>query len=450
MNEADRLLGLLFREEINCTNSTLDKSATDTDLSEEQYYQTNYSATISTEDKVLREPERNFIIDVSVCPAQEPESVHWSTSNWAESENGTAPLTPAEMATLVDLIQEMRSSNNNLLERVIQLEQTLADCQNDVQLYKQRSRNAESMLIQKSQDLADASEQVQDLSDELKTAHHAMQQQESLTENLTTQLMISQERVAQMERECALTQANYNEKFHQLIQSENSCRELRTRLIRQQRYTMQLKFALEKCLEVPNYSYQFPANENSMWNTSNGQTVYDQQAQCLFPKAQPITPWSVQTLSSNGEPSSTWAESSKFCGSSVEFNQFARSTDNFVEPDCTVISSNKQRTIEQSSCFTEDITMTKESDWQDLLDLNWFETEDEETANAAEDLVADNVPDLNMPSSAPDLSNQTNQFQPLKSSQPNHNWPSPLVYPCRPPKGRKSLSAIELPTFNKQ
>lgn len=27
-------------------------------------------------------------------------------------------------------------------------------------------------------------------------------------------------------------------------------------------------------------------------------------------------------------------------------------------------------------------------------------------------------------------------------------WPSPIVYPSRPPKGRKSLAAIELPTFN--
>ena len=29
----------------------------------------------------------------------------------------------------------------------------------------------------------------------------------------------------------------------------------------------------------------------------------------------------------------------------------------------------------------------------------------------------------------------------------NTNWPSPVVYPLRPPKGRKSLAAIELPTF---
>ena len=51
-------------------------------------------------------------------------------------------------------------------------------------------------------------------------------------------------------------------------------------------------------------------------------------------------------------------------------------------------------------------------------------------------------------------SDQTNQSQLTKSSQletssltPNSNWPSPVVYPLRPAKGRKSLAAIELPTF---
>lgn len=51
-------------------------------------------------------------------------------------------------------------------------------------------------------------------------------------------------------------------------------------------------------------------------------------------------------------------------------------------------------------------------------------------------------------------SDQTNQSRLTESSQletssltPNSNWPSPVVYPLRPAKGRKSLAAIELPTF---
>lgn len=37
--------------------------------------------------------------------------------------------------------------------------------------------------------------------------------------------------------------------------------------------------------------------------------------------------------------------------------------------------------------------------------------------------------------------------QELSSFPHSSNWPSPVVYPARPAKGRKSLAAIELPTF---
>lgn len=45
-----------------------------------------------------------------------------------------------------------------------------------------------------------------------------------------------------------------------------------------------------------------------------------------------------------------------------------------------------------------------------------------------------------------------NQFKLTESPQletltSNPDWPSPVVYPLRPPKGRKSFAAVELPTF---
>lgn len=52
------------------------------------------------------------------------------------------------------------------------------------------------------------------------------------------------------------------------------------------------------------------------------------------------------------------------------------------------------------------------------------------------------------------VSPQINEFQLALTPQlntnsltPDSDWPSPVVYPLRPPKGRKSLAAIELPTF---
>lgn len=410
MSEADRSTSLPFSKEIRCISSMLDKPAkcVRTNFLETQYYQTDFSTAIP--------------VDVSVYPAEKLESGRWSAfSNWMESENETASLTPTEVATLVDLIQEMRLSNNNLLERVIQLEQALAESQDGWQSYKQRSQVAETMLVQKTQDLTSAQEQIQFLSHELKTAHHTAQYQQNLIENLTTQLAVGQERMAQMERECALTQANYNEKFHQLIQSETSGRELRTRLIRQQRYTMQLKFALEKCLEIPNHSSQFQSDEYSGWNsTIDEQTIFSQQAHALFPKAQPISPWSAQMSSYTAELEFTWTESSG-------------------------IGSRQS-----------DVDIAEEPGWQDLFNFNWTEAEEEEIADAEEDLLAAKFAfSVDIAHQNQNLLNQTNQFQssePLpntRASRANANWPSPLVHPLHPPKGRKSLSAIELPTFTK-
>lgn len=445
MSEADKPT-MLSLEKTDDVISTLDKPATcsGTNLLEEQSYQSDRSTT--------------RFVNESVDPVEEPD-VYWSTlSQWQKPKNATASFSPAEIATLVTVIQEMRSSNDNLLERVIHLEQALVECQNDLQSYKQRSRAAESMLTQKVQDLASAEERVQFLSHELKTAHHIEQHQQTLVEDLTTRLATSQERLAQMERECALTQANYNEKFHQLVQTENSCRELRTRLIRQQRYTMQLKFALEKCLETPHRSQQCQTEQFSVWTA----TVGSEPAQSLFPKAEPITPWSAPTPSCSDELESSWTEaSSSDCMG--RFNQFDYETaDNFVEPACTVVSSNKQTlddeqwTTEPYSCCTQDIDMAEEPDWQDLFNLSWLDVEtEEETANTLEDLLKNNfvsAPDI--PSQPQNLPNQTEQFQPVESPEPNTraskaspDWPSPVVYPGQPSRGRKSLSAIELPTF---
>jgi hypothetical protein len=84
----------------------------------------------------------------------------------------------------------------------------------------------------------------------LESSHQAAQRQQILIETLSEQLQSSQERIAQLERECALTQQRYNEQSHQLLQAANTCRELRTRLHRQQRQTLQFKAALEKSLEM--------------------------------------------------------------------------------------------------------------------------------------------------------------------------------------------------------
>jgi len=472
MNEANKPTVATFPDLFNCDNLTALKPANcaDAELPNEQPIASEYSVEVH--------------FDVSVYPA-ESESVGWSAfSNWVEAaENGVASLSPHEVASLIALIQEMRCSNTNLLERTIQLEQALAESQSDLQSHKQRSRAAESILNQQTQELTAAQEQVKDLSDELETADQTIKRHQVLIENLTTKLETSQERIAQMERECSLTQANYNEKFHQLLQTENSCRELRARLVRQQRYTMQLKFALEKCMESPARSYQSPADSDSLpVSAAIGQTIYSQPGESVFPKAQPITPWSSPAPSFSDELERPWTESD--VGSQWISNEEQLTTDRnrstrFDSTPCpgAFELENDSTTTQQNFFFTEDVGAAEDTDWEDLFSLLEAEAE-KETTNSADLLVdifasASDIKSLAQMNEEQDRSNfayqesksgaeigvseKTNQFQPPESPQPktshspvNPNWPSPVVYPCQPAKGRKSLSAIELPNFAKR
>ncbi len=381
-----------------------------------------------------------------------PASEKFSTVDLAVFSSCVEPKA-LELAKLFSLIQELRCSNSNLLNRVLQLEQTLTDCQDNLDLYKQRTSVAESMLTQQTQELVADQEQVRYLLQELETAHQTSQRQQILIETLTAEVESSQERAAQMERDCARTQASYNEQSHRLMQTENTCRELRNRLNRQQRHTMQLKVALEKCLEVPIASHQSDFNIDSIsTNTPSWQTGLI-QAQSLFPKAEPIQPWSVQPHFSN-ELESTETESSVFVGVSLTdqvAGQQTTSVNQFV--DFSVCNNNEQLTIDHgqpthfepapspapfelpittatSQIYLSDFSEADDAEWQNLLNL---------LDEAAEETGTDNFVNNSLEAatilSTPDV------------NQANPNWPSPVVYPLHPPKRRTSLSAVELPTF---
>ncbi len=65
-------------------------------------------------------------------------------------------------------------------------------------------------------------------------------------QSLALALEASQAQVATLERECALHQQRYIDQGHALSESAERCRDLRSRLWRQQQYNLQLKSALEK------------------------------------------------------------------------------------------------------------------------------------------------------------------------------------------------------------
>jgi hypothetical protein len=206
------------------------------------------------------------------------------------AENALSEL-PAELPPveeLITLIQDLNQCNTLLIDRVSQLETDLEQRQAALQAEIQRNQDAPVVR----QELGVAQEQIVQLLNQLEFAYQSGQRQQILVETLTEQLESSQERVAQIERECALAQQRYGEQTQQLIESETACRDLRTRLQRQQRHTLQFKAALEKCLDVPPPSYEaLTTDPNPLPELV---AIPEETAPLLTPKVARIQPWSSQ------------------------------------------------------------------------------------------------------------------------------------------------------------
>jgi hypothetical protein len=220
-------------------------------------------------------------------------------------EPGNQPVTrdvviPVASPNLVNLVQELQQHNSALQNRITQLENAIITGQNTLQVEVERSHQQETLLTQRHQELAAAQERIDRLFQELGSSHQSIQRQQILIETLTAQLESSQERIAQLERECALTQQRHHDQVQLLLHAEDACRDLRARLHRQQRYTLQFKAALEKCLEVsganPNY-FNTPEVLTESWaGVSNNKRNFKSIAiQSFIPKTQPVQPWSVQS-----------------------------------------------------------------------------------------------------------------------------------------------------------
>jgi len=451
MSEAEKVNSAPFAEWFNFANSEL----ANCELANTEFANTEASPANCNETNLSEVPadDRAAVsCDVSVEP-ENPAAGSWSSvARWMDSaENGGTSLTSEEVATLFGFIQEMRGSNTKLLERVIQLERSLEDSQDELQRQRARSREAELKLAQKIQAQEQARSQVESLSYELDAAEQTIERQKILVETLTDDLNASKEQIAQMERECALVQSRYNEQSYQLMQVETSCRDLQSRLLRQQRYTMQLKVALEKCAESPTSTSDLtPENNSSSLRT-----------QSLFPNPQPITPWSIQTpnsLDSDRQEDSSFNE-----WTAENFLSDRRSAYSFNSTPSTgsfdLQNSNNSKT--QSFFFSD----SKEVDLDDFFNLLQEEAAEAIATNdtAALDLGNLDLGDLasqqQIARSHPDSKLETEPEAESEASPPqldaaqasqnqvNLNWPSPVVYPWHPPKGRKSLASIELPKF---
>lgn len=404
----------------------------------------------------------------------------------AEPEKEKEVQIDSEFKQLLALNEELRAANNDLYEQVESLKNALSESEAALQWQKKRSAVAEAMLNQQTQELTAAQEQIQSLFQQLETALQTVQTQETAIENYKAQLEITQQRLALLERECTLIQTKYNEQSHQLLQSENSCRELRTRLMRQQRQTLQFKAALEKCLETPPVpSYDSINNHADAKDVGNRQVRNYRRTHSLVPNQQPIQPWSAELDSSCEDISSFWLESSSSTPNTWDNSTSDQlSTADTPSPESTLTSEQPTTKPEIDDATEPKIVSSSDSSSLDEQVENLIQlffaaqttsaspscvenTEDMEDAKSDDEVVtpiwktvATPVEDKKEPiiviSPSADTDSEENEdfwldVSPLppslSESTETFKSPSPLLYPERPPKGRKSLASVELPNF---
>jgi len=170
----------------------------------------------------------------------------------------TDQITPDREKELLRLIHDLNECNDVLLAKVSQQEAALRKAQQTIQTQSSQMKLAHTQMTEQlsAQQAAaqlvsqNAQQQVAQLVAQLETAETGLQRQQLVNENLHSELTNAQERVTQLERECALSAQQYATEAQARLQAESSNKDLRSRLQRQQRYTMQFKAALEKSLTV--------------------------------------------------------------------------------------------------------------------------------------------------------------------------------------------------------
>ncbi|MBV6624389.1 MAG: hypothetical protein KI793_15865 [Rivularia sp. (in: Bacteria)] len=500
---------------------------------------------IDTEVEVIIDSQSNrvsqFDEDEEVVSTENSLEDDWV----AEPDIGQQAIINTEFEKLLRLNEELRSANDNLYEQAEQLTTALNDSEAALQRQYKRSTVAESMLKQQTQELNAAQAQIQYLFEQLENSQQNVQRQESLAESYKVHLEANQLRLAQLERECALIQNKYSEQTRLLSQSENACRELRTRLKRQQRQTLQFKAALEKSLEtsIPGYEELDDSNSNFLGMRNNTASSKSKESQAIS-SMQSIKPWSAneeynyskndlweQEITSSGikdgdssipEESSTWeftanpdiipVENTNEVSNAGLVNLDLVNNDSFTDStNINQVVPSLDSTEEESNLhqLNQQVSPSDSLELEDKLDsvIQTFfasqteslasEPEKQEEVKADEDITptwttvieprgnndgndnnvvnaddwdnssTDNEPVVSFTSSIDDFSNDETEdyweevshfpafdlsenappFDIVGDTESEHNSPSPLIYPKRPPKGRKSLASVELPKF---
>jgi chromosome segregation ATPase len=191
------------------------------------------------------------------------------------------------------LEQKLREQNRTLIKNVVKLEQALTDTQQQLQIQVKRSRSADTLVAQQAAEINKTQEQINHLRQELETSQNRGQRQQLMIDSLSQQLKSSQEQLAQFERDCALLKEDCHEKTGKLLSAEKQVQELRSRLHRQQRFTLQYKTALEQSSDSQNLLSH---------SSSTGIQPWSNEQKKLPPSTQTIGEASAVSLDDEQEP----------------------------------------------------------------------------------------------------------------------------------------------------
>jgi hypothetical protein len=528
MNIADTSNNGTVIEPLNSPNSPLSEQAGC------PFYSVVHDENMEVTNLLLLNPVTDVTNGLHLQQCESPNTENLKNNpqqDWvAEPDSEKQAVVDLEFQKLLTLNEELSTANSDLYSQVEQLKQELTEAEKILQWQKKRSSVTDSMLNQQTQELSAAQEQIQSLFQQLETAIQTVQRQDIFIETHKAQLQISQQRLAQLERECSLLQTNYSEQSQQLLHSENIGRELRTRLMRQQRQTLQFKAALEKCLDtsVPNYD-TLEDKAHHPHDVTGGHTRFSRKARSLFPNAQPIKPWSAESdfvsdacgglhqLTDN-----SWVDSSTLSPHEKNYSApISESSDLCSDEENTLTSTKIAASLEVDELITSETASSGSSQLDQQLEsliqmfftsqstsvtppatgdtpnnhqinLSVRETSASTTENAEEpkSIIEENLEmEINSGTGAEKLLISLTNEPPItptfphkqinagdsddywaevssstSSKLPLHNFslepmgeyhqenksPSPLIYPQRPPKGRKSLASVELPSFPPQ
>lgn len=328
---------------------------------------------------------------------------------------------------LLDLVRDLNECNDVLLAKVSQLEESL-----------ERSQAALQAEIDHSGRLPQSDREIVQLVTELEQSNHALQHHQQLNKTLQTELAVSREHAIRLEAEHAALLQQSTAQSQELLQANTNCRDLRARLQRQQRYTLQFKAALEKCLSM---SAETPNSGVANVDTNGIAAV--------MPKTEEIRPWvssqgpgrldpqlesMIRGMQTNSQPVPPFPTSETKASETEAEDQLWHDLARVMDPE----DAPADFELHQPATTEEQPQFTEPSPWGAGLSESAPDGAAETTA------LSPQVNEILTRVQSAQVVTAADTYLPAISAQ---SRPSPVVNPLKPQKRIGSLAAIDLPNF---